>query len=229
VIISAHAIPGNEGSVSSLMNKLVKAGVTVRYKDFENIHVSGHAAQEEQKLILRLAQPKFFLPVHGEYNHIAKHAKTAVSCGVNERNILLMSDGDQVEITTKYVKKVKTVKTGKSYIDNQNNKEIKADVVNDRQKLAEDGVVNIALQMNKSTNKIIGKPVINTYGLIPSKELKRFSHEIENIIETFLLHAKPEQLSSIKSLQEELRGIIRKHIVRTKRRYPIITPTVFLV
>jgi ribonuclease J len=229
IIISAHAIPGNESSVSSLMNKLVKAGVTVRYKDFENIHVSGHAAQEEQKLILRLAQPKFFLPVHGEYNHIAKHAKTAVSCGVGERNILLMSDGDQVEITTKYIKKVKTVKVGKSYIDNQNNKEIKPEIVGDRQKLAEDGVVNIALQINQSTKKVQGKAIINTHGLVPHKETKRFSHEIENIIETFLLNAKPEQVSSVKLVQDELRSIIRKHIIRTKRRYPIITPVVFLV
>ena len=229
VIISAHAIPGNEGSVSSLMNKLIKAGVTVRYKDFDNIHVSGHAAQEEQKLIIRLVQPKFFLPVHGEYNHIAKHAQTAVSCGVNERNILLMSDGDQVEITTKYVKKVKTVKVGKSYIDNQNNKEIKSEVVNDRQKLAQDGIVNIALQIDKTTKKVIGKAVVTTHGLVPNKELKRFSHEIDNIIESFLINAKPEQLSSPKTLQDELRTIIRKHIVRTKRRYPIITPVIFLV
>ncbi len=229
VIISAHAIPGNEGSVSSLMNKLVKAGVTVRYKDFENIHVSGHAAQEEQKLILRLVQPKFFLPVHGEYNHIAKHAKTAVTCGVNERNILLMSDGDQVEITPKYVKKVKTVKTGKSYIDNQNNKEIKPEIINDRQKLAEDGIVNIAMQIDKSTKKVIGHAMVTTHGLVPNKELKRFSHEIENIIESFLINAKPEQLSSTKIIQDELRAVIRKHIIRTKRRYPIITPIVFLV
>ena len=94
VIISASAIPGNEASVSKLMNLLLKAGVTVRYKEFSDIHVSGHASQEEQKLILRLVQPKFFLPVHGEYNHIAAHAKTAAGCGVDERNILLMSDGD---------------------------------------------------------------------------------------------------------------------------------------
>ncbi len=228
VIISAHAIPGNEGSVSSLMNKLMKAGVTVRYKDFENIHVSGHASQEEQKLILRLSQPKFFLPVHGEYNHIAKHAKTGVSCGVNERNILLMSDGDQVEITSKYVKKVKTVKTGKSYIDNQNNKEIKADIVNDRQKMADEGVVTISLQINKSTRKVVDKAVVNTHGLIPIKEAKRFSHEIENIIETLLLNLKEDETLSVKSIQEEIRMAVRKHIVRTKRQYPIITPTVFL-
>ena len=229
IIISAHAIPGNEGSVSSLMNKLVKAGVTVRYKDFDNIHVSGHASQEEQKLILRLVQPKFFLPVHGEYNHIHKHSKTAIACGVDSRNILLMSDGDQIEITTKYLKKVKTVKTGKSYIDNQNNQEIQADVVEDRQKLSIDGVVNIALQVNKSTKKIVGKAVINTHGLVPNKEDKRFAHEIQNMIETFLINAEEKQLRTPKAIQDELRSIIRKYIVRTKRCYPIITPIVFMV
>ena len=228
IIISAHAIPGNESSVSSLMNKLVKAGVTVRYKDFENIHVSGHAAQEEQKLILRLVQPKFFLPVHGEYNHIFKHSKTAIDCGVNPRNILLMSDGDQIEITTKYLKKVKTVKTGKSYIDNQNNKEIKSDVVEDRQKLSQDGIVNIAMQINKATKKLIGKVVVNSSGLVPNKESKRFAHEIENIIDTFLINAEEKQLASTNAIQKEIGGIVRKFVVRTKRRYPIINTVVFM-
>jgi len=229
IIISAHAIPGNEGSVSALMNKLVKAGVTVRYKDFDNIHVSGHAGQEEQKLILRLVQPKFFLPVHGEYNHIHKHSKTAIACGVDSRNILLMSDGDQIEITTKYLKKVKTVKTGKSYIDNQNNQEIKSDVIEDRQKLSLDGVVNIAMQIDKSTKKIMGKAVITTHGIVPNKEDKRFAHEIQSLIETFLAAGEEKQLSSAKNIQDELRSIIRKFIVRTKRSYPLITPIVFFV
>lgn len=228
IIISAHAIPGNEGSVSALMNKLVKAGVTVRYKDFENIHVSGHASQEEQKLILRLVQPKFFLPVHGEYNHIYKHSQTAIACGVNERNILLMSDGDQVEITTKYLKKVKTVKSGKSYIDNQNNKEIQADIIEDRQKLSSDGIVNISVQVNKTSKRIIGKAVVSSHGLVPNKEDKRFAHEIENIIETFLMNAEEKQLATPKAIQDELRSIIRKYIVRTKRRYPVIIPVVFM-
>jgi len=228
IIISAHAIPGNEGSVSALMNRLVKAGVTVRYKDFENIHVSGHAGQEEQKLILRLIQPKFFLPVHGEYNHIHKHAQTAVACGVDKRNILLMSDGDQIEISTKYLKKVKTVKTGKSFIDNQNNKEIKLDIVEDRQKLSIDGIVNIAVQINKSTKKMSGKPIISTYGLVPDKEDKRFAHEIENIIDTFLINADANKVATSKAIENELQGIVRKYIVRTKRRYPIIIPVVFM-
>ncbi len=229
VIISASAIPGNEASVSSLMNKLVKAGVTVRYKEFADIHVSGHAGQEEQKLILRLVQPKFFLPVHGEYNHIAKHAKTAVECGVDERNILLMSDGDQVEITPKYLKKVKTVKTGKTYIDNQNNMTIENDVVLDRQKLAEDGIVTVVAQISQSNQKVVGKPIISSHGLVPDKEDKKFQKEIEQMIETMLLNMKPEALKNHRNVEDEIRSSIRKHVVRTKKRYPLILPTIFIV
>jgi len=229
VIISASAIPGNEGSVSKLMNLLVKAGVTVRYREFADIHVSGHAGQEEQKLILRLVQPKFFLPVHGEYNHIAKHAQTAVACGVDKRNILLMSDGDQVEITPKFIKKVKTVKTGKTYIDNQNNMTIEDDVVLDRQKLAEDGIINVVAQIAQSNQKIIGKPVISTHGLVPDKDDKKFAKEIEVLLETMLLNMKPEALKDHRNIENEIRSSIRKHVVRTKKRYPLIIPTIFIV
>jgi len=241
VIISASAIPGNEASVSKLMNLLMKAGVTVRYKEFSDIHVSGHAAQEEQKLILRLVQPKFFLPVHGEYNHIAKHAKTAVTCGVDERNILLMSDGDQVEITPKYLKKVKTVKSGKTYIDNQNNMTIENDVVLDRQKLAEDGIVTIVAQVSQSEGRLVGKPVVYTHGrlvrkpvvythgLVPDKEDKKFAKEIEQLLETMLLNMKAKGIPEHTVIENEIRAAVRKYIVRTKKRYPLIIPTVFVV
>ncbi|WP_295420175.1 ribonuclease J [Sulfurovum sp.] len=229
VIISASAIPGNEASVSKLMNLLIKAGVTVRYKEFADIHVSGHAAQEEQKLILRLIQPKFFLPVHGEYNHIAQHAKTAVSCGVDERNILLMSDGDQVEITPKYLKKVKTVKSGKTYIDNQNNMTIENDVVLDRQKLAEDGIVTVVAQIAQNNQKVVGKPIVYTHGLVADKDDKKFAKEIEVLLETLLLNMKPEALKEHSFIENEIRNAIRKHVVRTKKRYPLIIPTIFIV
>ena len=229
VIISASAIPGNEASVSSLMNKLMKAGVTVRYKEFGDIHVSGHAGQEEQKLILRLIQPKFFLPVHGEYNHIAQHAKTAVDCGVDERNILLMSDGDQIELTPKYLKKVKTVKSGKTYIDNQNNMTIENDVVLDRQKLAEDGIVNVVAQISQTNQKVVGKPVVTSHGLVPDKEDKKFSKEIEVLLETMLLNMKPEALKNHRDVENDIRNVIRKHVIRTKKRYPLIIPTIFVI
>jgi len=229
IIISAKAIPGNEGSVSRMMNHIVKTGATVRYQDFEDIHVSGHAGQEEQKLILRLVQPKFFLPVHGEYNHIAQHSKTAVKCGVDERNILLMSDGDQVEITPKYLKKVKTVKTGKTFIDNQNNREIHDEVIISRQKLASDGIVNVMLQISNQTHKMIGKPVVTSHGIMPDRQNKKFAEEIATMIETFLFNAKPDQVISAKTVENEIRLMVRKHVVRTKKLYPIIIPTIFYV
>jgi ribonuclease J len=228
VIISASAIPGNEASVSKLMNLLLKAGVTVRYKEFSDIHVSGHASQEEQKLMIRLVQPKFFLPVHGEYNHINAHAKTAISCGVDERNIILMSDGDQIEITPKYIKKVRSVKSGKRYIDNQNNKEIYADVVDDRQKLSTEGIVNIVVQISAQEGKIINSPVITSHGLVADRDDKQFEKDIKFIIENYLTNNKLDPTISHKVIENDIRGAVRKYIIKKFKKYPIIIPTVFL-
>ncbi len=229
VIISASAIPGNEASVSKLMNLLLKSGVTVRYKEFSDIHVSGHASQEEQKLIIRLAQPKFFLPVHGEYNHIAAHAKTAISCGVDERNILLMSDGDQVEITPKYIKKVKTVKTGKRFIDNQSNKEVYSDVVHDRQKLATEGIVNIVIQVDAQEAKLASKPIVMAHGLVASKDSEKFAKKISDLIEMHLSATSVEKSVNPKVIEDDVRNIVRKYIIKEYKSYPFIIPTVFMV
>jgi len=227
IIISAKAIPGNEGSVSKVLNFLLKSGANVAYQDFSEIHVSGHAAQEEQKLILRLTKPKFFLPVHGEYNHIVKHKETAIKCGVPARNILLMSDGDQIEICPKYVKKVKTVKTGKVYIDNQINQQISSDVVIDRQKMADAGLVMIVAQIDKSEQKLINKPKVVSYGLVSDTKDHAFSKEMEGVIDQFIVNAKKELFQNTRALENELRQVVRKHIFRKMKKYPTIVPTIF--
>ncbi|MDD3462081.1 MAG: ribonuclease J [Sulfurospirillaceae bacterium] len=229
IIISAKAIPGNEGSVSKVLNFLMKSGANVAYQDFSEIHVSGHAAQEEQKLILRLTKPKFFLPVHGEYNHIARHKETAISCGISEKNIVLMSDGDQIELCSKYMKKVKSVKTGKVFIDNQINEQIADDVVIDRQKLADSGLVMLVIQLDKSEHKLISKPKIISYGLVPDKDDKAFSVEMEGVIDQFLVNAKKELLENSRALENEVRQVVRKHIYRQMKKYPTIVPTIFMM
>ncbi len=229
IIISAKAIPGNEASVSRVLNFLIKAGAKVAYQDFSEIHVSGHAAQEEQKLMLRMVKPKYFMPVHGEYNHIHKHAQTGIACGVNPRNIYLMSDGDQIEVSQRGLRKVGTVKAGKTYIDNQINKQIDDDVVIDRQNLAEAGIVMLVVQIDNQTKKLIGKPVVRTYGIVPDKKDKAFSKEMEDLIDQFLINAKPEQLEDPKIIEKDLRQVIRKHIFRMYKKYPTIVPTVFLM
>ena len=229
IIISSKAIPGNEGSVSTILNFLIKSGASVAYQDFSEIHVSGHAAQEEQKLMLRLIKPKFFLPVHGEYNHIAKHKETAMSCGVDERNIYLMSDGDQMEICQKYMKRAKTVKTGKVFIDNQINKQISDDVVIDRQNLAEAGVVMIIAQISRHSQKLINKPRVISYGLVADRQDNEFSKEMEEVLVQFLSNVKEELLKDNRMLEAQVRQVIRKHIFRKIKKYPTIVPIIYLM
>jgi len=227
IILSAKAIPGNEPGVSELINYLMKKGAKVAYQDFSEIHVSGHAAQEEQKLMLRLTQPKFFLPVHGEYNHLLRHKKTAMSVGMNDRNIFIMQDGEQWEITRNRVRKVKNVKVGKVYIDNQINKEITDDIVIDRQKLANDGIVIIIAQIDNKNKKLVGRPKVTTYGLVSDKEDHNFAKEMEEVLLNYIKHAKPYVFEKNRVFENELRGVVRKHIFRSLKKYPTIVPTIF--
>lgn len=229
IIISAKAIPGNEGSVSTILNYLLKSGAGVAYQDFSEIHVSGHAAQEEQKLMLRLTKPKFFLPVHGEYNHIVKHKETAITCGIDEKNIVLMEDGDQIEVCNKYMKRVKTVKTGKVFIDNQINSQIENDVVMDRQQLADSGVVMIIAQIDQRDKKLLSKPKVVSYGLVADKNDKAFSKEMEEILAQFLTNVKKDVLENQRVLENEIRQVVRKHIFRSLKKYPTIVPTIFVM
>ncbi|EKN1642569.1 ribonuclease J [Campylobacter jejuni] len=229
VIISAKAIPGNEASVSAVLDYLLKAGAKVAYQEFSEIHVSGHASIEEQKLILTLTKPKFFLPVHGEYNHITKHKETAMKCGIPERNIYLMSDGDQVELCQKYVKRIKTVKTGKVFVDNQINKQIADDVVIDRQKLADSGIVVIIAQIDKATKTLINKPRVFSYGLVADKHDHAFSKDMAEVLGQFFINVKDEVLNDPRFLENQIRQVLRKHIFRKIKKYPTIVPTIFVM
>ena len=228
IILSAKAIPGNEASVSQIINHLLKAGAQVAYQNFSEIHVSGHAAQEEQKLMLRLVKPKFFMPVHGEYNHAVKHAQTGIDCGVLERNTYIMSDGEQIEVTPKYLKKVKTVKTGKVYIDNQLNHKIADDIVMDRQTMANEGVVMIVAQINENDRTLAGKARVTSFGLVPNKQDRAFAKEIEELLGTFLQNARPGIFKNNKFLEDEIRKVVRKHCIRRYKKYPMIVPTLFV-
>ena len=228
IILSAKAIPGNEASVSGIINHLLKAGAKVAYQDYGDIHVSGHASQEEQKLMLRLVKPKFFLPVHGEYNHALKHGQTGIDCGVLERNVHIMSDGEQIEVSPKYLKKVKTVKTGKVYIDNQLNNKISDDVILDRQTMANEGVVMIVAQINENDRTMAQRPKVTSFGLVPDKQDKFFSKEIEDLLSTFLENIKPGILKNNRILEDELRKVVRKHCTRKYKKYPMIVPTIFV-
>jgi len=229
IIISAKAIPGNEPTVSQLINFLMKKGAKVAYHEFSEIHVSGHASQEEQKLMLRLVKPKYFFPVHGEYNHLMKHKETAMSVGMDEKDIFVMEDGEQWEITPKKVRKVKNVKVGKIYIDNQINEQIETDVVIDRQKLANEGIIMIVAQIDKQNKKLIGRPRVSTYGIIADKDDKVFAKEMEDLLVNYIDHAKDYVYEKNKIFENELRNVIRKHVFRKTKKYPTIVPMVYFM
>ena len=184
---------------------------------------------EEQKLMLNLDKPKFFLPVHGEYNHIMKHKQTAIKCGVDERNIYLMSNGDQVELTQKYLKRVRTVKTGKVFVDNQINKQIADDVVIDRQNLADNGVIVIIAQVEKASKQLINKPRILSYGVVANKHDAPFAKELTEVLEQFFANLKDSVLNDNRFIEGQIRQVIRKHIFRKLKKYPTIVPSVFMM
>ena len=228
IILSAKAIPGNEAGVSSIINQLQKAGADVAYGQYDNIHVSGHASQEEQKLILRLCKPKYFLPIHGEYNHVLRHSQTGISCGVLERNIHILSDGEQVEISPKTLKKVKSVKTGKTYIDNQKNRKIANNIIMDRQTMANEGIVVVVAQICKADQKADGPIKVSSFGLVDAKQENYLAKEIEGLLHHFLENVKEGLLNNSRALEEELRKVIRKHCIRKYRKYPMIIPTLII-
>lgn len=224
VMISAKAIPGNESSVSSMLNLIMKAGAKVIYQDFAEIHVSGHAAQEEQKLMLRLVKPKFFLPVHGEYNHIERHKRTAQTCGIPEKNICLMDCGDTMEITPMYLKKVGSVKVGKKYIDRNANNELEHQLVEDKKRLAEDGIMAVSAVFKN--NKLLSYK-FSCYGVVAYKNLSEFSQGMTIQVKEFFKNYNKD-LGNAGAVETALRQVIRKSAYKVTKKYPTIVCNVFV-
>jgi ribonuclease J len=228
VILSARAIPGNETSITTIINYLEQLGAKV-YNRIENIHVSGHAAQEDLKLMIRLIKPRFFLPVHGEYNHIKKHKEIGLECDILEKNIILMQDGDQIELHPKFSKKVKHVRIGKTFIDNQNNIKIDNGIVIDRQKLASDGIVVIVAQISEETQEVLAKPMVTSFGLVSEKSEKFLANELIGLLESFLNNIKPHIKNNPRAMETDLKNVVRKHLYRKYKKYPLIVPSVYLM
>lgn len=139
-----------------------------------------------------------------------------------------MSDGEQIEITPKYLKKARTIKTGKVYIDNQLNHKISDDVILDRQTMAKEGIVMIVAQINESDRTLSQRPKVSSFGLVSDKQDKFFAKEIEDLLATFLANVKPGILKNNRILEDELRKVVRKHCTRKYKKYPMIVPTIFV-
>ena len=226
VIISAHPIPGNEKLVSNVIDDLFKIGADVIYHSLADVHVSGHACSEEQKLMLSLVKPKYFIPVHGEFRHLKAHAETAVKVGVPEENIVIMSNGSVVELDTNFCKITSTVPSGNVLIDGLGVGDVGNIVLRDRQHLSQDGVIIIVMAMEAKTGKILSGPDIISRGFVYVRESEDLMDEIKRVackeIEKFENNGVKDWSIIKNALKDSLHDFL---YVRTKRN-PMLIPII---
>lgn len=229
IIISATPIPGNEKTVANTINELMKLGAEVVYEKNLGIHVSGHAAQEEQKLLLNLVRPKYFIPVHGEQKHLRKHAALAASIGIPEQNIMIPELGAVIEVSENFISYVGSVPAGRVYIDNSGVSDVGNSVLNDRKKLSNDGIVIVTAVTDSYSGDLILPLDVQTKGFVFMENANEFTVFIyeacERIFEDFVNSPKADY----QRLKIKLKDAVSKVIFDKTRRSPIIIVTVLAV
>lgn len=226
VIISATPIPGNEKFVSRVINDLLQIGAEVIYSSLEDIHVSGHAYQEEQKLMLSLVRPKYFLPVHGEYKHLMAHAKTAVQVGVQPENIFIMNNGRVMELTEDSAKMVGTVQSGRILVDGLGIGDVGNIVLRDRQHLSQDGLIIIVLAMDSATGEIVAGPDIISRGFVYVRESENLMDEVKRTVQKELYKCEEKGIKDWSTIKSNLKDGLRDYIFAKTKRNPMILPII---
>lgn len=225
IIISARPIPGNEKFVGKVVNELLKLGAEVVYEEMYEVHVSGHACQEEQKLILSLIRPKYFIPVHGEYKHLIRHASTAMELGIPEKNILISDIGNIIEVRQSGIKHAGNVPSGKVMVDGLGVGDVGTAVLKDRKHLAQDGVIVVTCTIDKIDRKLLCGPEITSKGFVYEKESEELFIKAKDLAAAVLASelATRHDYTAIKNkLKDELGDFF---FSKTKRR-PTVIPTV---
>lgn len=229
VIISATPIPGNEKAVSNNINNLLKYDAEVVFKKIAGIHVSGHGSKDEQKLMLNLIKPKYFMPVHGEHKMLKAHKDTAIETGVSKNNIIIAQNGSKVEVTKSSVKIKGKVNAGATLVDGLGVGDIGNIVLKDRQQLSQDGVVVIVFTLDKETGKIIVGPDIVTRGFVYSKESDDIIKEAIETIKQKLDSMDGNAIKDWAMLKNNTRDIASKYFYNKTKRNPVILPIIMEV
>lgn len=224
VIISSTPIPGNEKAVSYNINNILRYDVDLVFKKVAGIHVSGHGSKEEQKLMLNLINPKYFMPVHGEYRMLKAHMKSAIETGVSKDKILITQNGDKVEVTKEYVKVTGKVNSGDILIDGLGVGDIGSKVIKDRQQLSEDGIVIVAYSIDKKKGKIIGGPELSTKGVVYHKDSEDIAKEALDILKEKIKENKYYEGKDWNELKNNVRDILSRLFYEKFKRNPIILP-----
>ena len=223
VIISATPIPGNEKLVSKVIDDLMQIGAEVVYND---IHVSGHACQEEQKLILALTKPKYFMPVHGEYRQLKAHAQTAQMMGIEPENIFMSVNGRILELNENEAKLTGTVPSGKILVDGLGVGDVGSVVLRDRQHLSQDGLIVIVMTMDSNTGEIVAGPDVITRGFVYVKESENLMDDVKKVIREEVQELEYKGIRDWSTIKSTLKDHIRDYIFQKTKRNPMILPII---
>ena len=228
VILSSHAIPGNEGAVSKVIDGLYRLGVEVVHSGLADVHVSGHAMQGELQTLLSVAHPRYFIPVHGEYRHLTHHARLAVRMGVAEERVLLAEDGDVVELTDDGIDFAGEVPAGYLYVDGIVG-DVGHGVLRDRRVLSEEGVVVVVVTVDARSGEVLTGPEIITRGWVYAPEAEALLDEARQAVVASLEAAADVGATDFETLKRRVRTALGRFVNERTRRRPMIVPVVMEV
>jgi ribonuclease J len=228
VILSSHAIPGNEYDVNKVIDGLYRLGAEVVHSGIADVHVSGHAQQEELKTLLSVAKPEFFIPVHGEFRHLIHHSRLAMQMGVPQSNVLLAEDGDVVELTDDGAEFVEEVPAGFLYVDGIVG-DVGHGVLRDRRVLGEEGVVVVVVTVDARTGEVVSGPEILTRGWVYAPEAEDLLEEARQAVRDSLKEAAAEGATDFETLRRHVRQAAGRFVNERTRRRPMIVPVVMEV
>ncbi|MGL4875720.1 MAG: ribonuclease J [Clostridium sp.] len=226
VILSATPIPGNEKHVSKVINLLSKKGAEVIYGAEKDVHVSGHACQEELKLMQTIIRPKFFIPVHGEYRHLKQHAELAVKVGLNERNFVIPETGGVIEVTRNSIRKNGIVTSGQILVDGLGVGDVGHIVLRDRKHLSQDGILTVVVTLDRESASVIAGPDIISRGFVYVRESEGLMDEARDIVKDVLTGCEQNRITDWSTIKGKIRDELRNYLYEKTKRKPMILPII---
>ncbi|MBR6033659.1 MAG: ribonuclease J [Clostridia bacterium] len=229
VIISANPIPGNEKLVSKVIDDLMKIGAEVVYSALADVHVSGHACQEEQKLIFALTKPKYFIPVHGEYRQLMAHSETAKRVGIPAENIFMMTNGRVLEMTSNSARLAGTVPFGRIMVDGLGVGDVGNIVLRDRQHLSQDGLIIVVLTMDSSTGEVVSGPDVISRGFVYVRESENLMDDVKKVVREEMEECEEKHITDWMTIKTNLKDTLRDYVFQKTKRNPMILPIIMEV
>jgi ribonuclease J len=229
VVISASPIPGNEKLVSKVINQLFKKGAEVIYEALADVHVSGHACQEELKLMHTLVNPRFFMPVHGEYRHLKQHSELAAKLGMPKSNILIADNGEVIELTRNSIKKNGTVISGQVFVDGLGVGDVGNIVLRDRKHLSQDGILTVVVTIEKQSGNVIAGPDIISRGFVYVRESEDLIDEAREIVKKALRECEEKHITEWAAIKSNIKDVLRMFLYEKTKRKPMILPIIMEV